>query len=420
MHCSRVLMPLLAALVIRSHAAYSRELINVTNLTLAAAVEQAVSENLELKSLRAKWESMLERPIQAGALPNPMLTYGGMDMAEGGEWPDTGEKRIMAQQEFPWFGKRTLRTRIAMKEAESLRHELERKIRDVIMSVKENYYDLCAVRKVIAITTEEQAVLQSMTDTAGTQYAAGVRDQVDVLKAQTEVSMLKQKLLDLQAREITRLARLNTTLNRRADTPLGTVQQPPEITFPGTFESLFTVAVTNWPDVLAAQTQVDRYALEQQLMDKESFPDYKLGVEYRDVDAGDNMLMFTVSVALPIWRKKNSAAVREAEKMKVSSEASREAAKQKNALDIQESLFNLQTAQRKLVLIRTELLPQAEARFRASEVAYRTGKVDFMDFLESERFRLNTKTMAAMEEGSAGMQAARLERALGTEMSTSE
>ena len=141
-------------------------------------------------------------------------------------------------------------------------------------------------------------------------------------------------------------------------------------------------------------------------MDKESFPDYKLGVEYRDVDAEDNMLMFTVSVALPIWRKKNSAAVREAEKMKVSSEASREAAKQKNALDIQESLFNLQTAQRKLVLIRTELLPQAEARFRASEVAYRTGKVDFMDFLESERFRLNTKTMAAMEEGSAGMQAA--------------
>jgi hypothetical protein len=39
--------------------------------------------------------------------------------------------------------------------------------------------------------------------------------------------------------------------------------------------------------------------------------------------------------------------------------------------------------------------------------------VDFMDLLESERFLLGAKMMAAMAEGAVGMQAARLERAAG-------
>jgi len=64
-------------------------------------------------------------------------------------------------------------------------------------------------------------------------------------------------------------------------------------------------------------------------------------------------------------------------------------------------------------LYRAELIPQAEARFSASEAGYRTGKVDFMDLLESERFLLNAKMMTAMTEGAVGMQAARLERAIG-------
>src|ERR1035437_7836500 len=72
-----------------------------TNLTLAAAVDLAIRDNPELKSLGARWGAMRERPAQAGALPNPMFTYGGMDMASGGAWPDTSEKRFMVQQEFP-------------------------------------------------------------------------------------------------------------------------------------------------------------------------------------------------------------------------------------------------------------------------------------------------------------------------------
>ena len=147
------------ALLVSAVAGYSQADPADTNVTLSAVVRQAVSDNPQLASLRAKWEAMLERPAQAKALPNPMLSYGGMDMANGGDWPDTNEKRVMVQQEFPWFGKRALREGIAAKEAESMRRELEAMTRDVVMTVKESFYDLYAVQQVITVTHEEETVL---------------------------------------------------------------------------------------------------------------------------------------------------------------------------------------------------------------------------------------------------------------------
>ncbi len=383
------------------------------SLSLDEAVALAIRDNAELHGLRAKWEAMREQPTQAGALPNPMFTYSGMDVASGGAWPDTGEQRYMVQQEVPWLGKRGLREGIAVRDAEIMRLEWVAMTREVVMGVKESYCDLVAVRRSLAILREESSVLQRLEAVAETQYAAGERSQADVLGAQAELTMLKQKLLDFQTQENTLLAKLNTLLNRRADTPFGVADPPPESGFDERAEVLFAQAATNRPEILAAQAQIERAELEQRLMAKESMPDYKLGVEYRDVGSGDDMAMFTVGVDLPIWRGKVGAGVREAEKRRESSRAARENAERLSALDVQDSHFKWLAAKRTLDLYRTELIPQAEARFNASEAGYRSGKVDFTDLLESERVLLGAKMMAAMAEGSVGMQAARLERALG-------
>jgi outer membrane protein TolC len=69
-----------------------------------------------------------------------------------------------------------------------------------------------------------------------------------------------------------------------------------------------------------------------------------------------------------------------------------------------------------LELYKTELIPQAEARFNASETGYQTGKVDFMDHLESQRFLLTIRVMAVQAEGNIGIQLARLERAVGVNL----
>ena len=279
--------------------------------------------------------------------------------------------------------------------------------------VKESYFDLHALQQVIAITREEEAVVRSMEKTAQTGYAAGERAQVDLLKAQAEITLLKQQLLELLARENMLKARLNTLFNRRADSPLGAAVTPPATGFSGSLATLFALAATNRPEVRAAQAQIERYRLEGKLMAKESMPDYKLGLEYRDIADGDNMLMFTVGLELPLRTSKYRAGVREAQKMRAASQAAREAAEGQSAFDLQDAFFKLQTARSSLALYRGELIPQAQARFSASQAGYRTGSVDFTDLLESARFLLNARIMTAMAEGTLGMQSARLERAIG-------
>lgn len=304
---------------------------------------------------------MQERPTQAHALPNPMFAYSGMDTANGGHWPNTDEKRFMVEQEFPWFGKRGLREEIARKDAEGMQYEVEAMTRDVVMMVKESYFDLYAVQRAMEVTRSDGDVLERMAKIAETMYTTGDRSQQDVLKARAEITMLKQRLLELDAQGTSLKAKLNALMNRRADAPVGRAVTPPEAGFSGDVEPLFALAATNRPEVRSAQTQIERYQLEKRLMAKEVMPDYKLGLEYRDFARDDDMVMFTVSIDLPLWRSKYRAGVRKAQRMVAASHAAREAAERQSALDVQDASFKLLTARRTLDLYRTELIPQAEA-----------------------------------------------------------
>ena len=156
-------------------------------------------------------------------------------------------------------------------------------------------------------------------------------------------------------------------------------------------------------------------------MKKAFFPDYRLGLEYGHMDSGytdfsgsENLVMLTIGFDLPIWRTKYRAGLHEAEKMVESSQANLEAEEKQISYDVQDAHFKSLTAKRTVDLYKGSLIPQAEARFKASEAAYRTGQSNFLELLESERFLLNARVMEAMAEGDLGTQLARQERAIGT------
>lgn len=387
-----------------------------SSLSLDQLVSTTLQENPQLRSMRAKWEAMQERPVQATTLPNPMFAYRGMDVKDDYSFPNTEEKRLEIEQPFPWFGKLGLKGKIATKEAEAMGREYDAMQREVVMMVKETYFDLYAVQRSLSITRAEEDVLKHMEQIAETKYSTGEVSQQDVVKAQAEVSMLKGRLLELEAQENTVKAKINVLLNRAADSPVGLAVTVPVTEFEATREQLFKLAGRTRPEIKQAQAQLERSQYERRLMTKEFFPDYRLGIEYRTFRSSEDMVMFTVGFDLPIWLSKNRAGVREAEKMIESSKAALEAVQRNTSFDVQDAHFKLVTAKRTVDLYKTALIPQAEMRFEASEAGYRTGKVGFIDLLESERFLLNARVMYAMAEGNLGMQLARLERAVGTDL----
>lgn len=387
-----------------------------SSLTLEQMVGTALQNNPQIRAMRARWEAAREKPVQERTLPNPEFTYMGMDSANSYSFPNTPEKRLELDQPFPWFGKLGLRGRVAEQDAKAMRREFEATQREVLMQVKENYFDLYAVQRTISITRAEVEVVRRMEQIAETKYATGTVPQGDVLKAQAEITMLKQRLLELDQQEATLKAKLNQLLDRPADSSLGLAVTEPTMEFRANAPDLFALAEKSRPEIQGAVAEVQRSQLEQQLIKKEFYPDYRLGVQYRDISDGDDMVMFIIGFDLPIWQTKYRAAEREAEKTVESNRAALDAVKKQTSFDVQDSNFKLLTAQRALDLYKGSLIPQAEARFSASEAGYRTGTVDFLDLLESERFLLNARVMEATAEGNVGMQLARLERAVGTDL----
>ena len=387
------------------------EPVSAPSFSITGAVEEAVENNAELNSLRAAWQAAGERPAQVAALPNPMVSASFMDMAEGGTWPDTNEKRFMLLQEVPWYGKRGLRKQIAETDREMLRLEFLDKARDVVMEVKETCCELYAVQRVRRILQEESETLQRMAATVETMYGAGDRSQSDMLGVRTEITMLKQRSLELDVQENALQSRLNLLLNRSAGAAPVILDALPAPANDEKIEVLLPLAAANRADVLSARTEEERYALEEKLMRRESAPDYTVGVEYRDIADGDNMMMAVLGMELPIWRSANRAGVAEARFMHEAAQASGESAARQMEFDLRDACFKRDYARRTLALYTNDLIPQADARFSAHEAGYRAGRVGFMDLLESRRILLAAREMAVMAEAAVGVEHARVERA---------
>lgn len=384
-----------------------------TNLLLPDAVRLALQENPELRGARARWEALRERPAQARALPDPVATIRGMDNAEAGRWPNTREKRFMIEQEFPGAGKRDLRERVARQDADVARQELNALARDLVLRVKESYFALYGAQRAAALARAEAATLQHLAQSAQALYSTGERSQQDVLSARTEQTLLRQRQLDLDAQCGVLTARLNTLLNRPAGTPLGEAATPPATNLADRVEGYLAAAEVNRPDARAAEARVARDDLAAQLAAREARPAYRLGVEYRRVSDGDDQVMLSVGFDLPIWNDKYRAAAREAERMRAASEAARESERRQGALAVQEAWLGWQAASRKLELYRNQLIPQAEARLSAADAGYRTGRNGFLDLLQGQQLLLDVRLQTAQAEGELGVQAARLERAVG-------
>ena len=383
-------------------------------LTLAQLVSAALAENPNLLAARAKWEAMGNKPAQAGALENPMLTFRGMDLADGGDFPDANEKQYAVEQALPGFGKRGLQRKSAEQGAEAMRYEAEAMALDIALEVKETYYGLWSARQASNIVRDEAEVLARLETVAQTAYAAGQSDQQDVLKAQAESTMLKPRLLGLEAQIRALESKLNVLLGRAAEEPLAIAEPPALPEMDEDAEPLRARAEHGRPEIGQAEAALARARIERRLIGKDFLPDYRVGVEYRTFrDDEPDMAMFMVGIDLPLWPGRTRAGIREADRMIAASQAALKASKQQAGLDVQQAHFNAKAARETLGLYRDSLIPQAQARFEASEAGYRAGKVDFMDLLESERFLLEARIMAAMAVGEAGMQSARLERAIG-------
>lgn len=391
------------------------------HLELSDLMQEALARNPEIQAAHQQWEASKERVPQAGTLPDP--TFGvhlwnfPQNLDPASSIARTQNTILTLAQRFPFPGKLALNAEVASREANVREQGIRGKEREILARLKQAYYELYLAHKEIDVHHDQIDVVEQLFDTAKAKFRAGQGTQVDVLKAQVELSDLYQRLPVLEQRRETAAAKVNTLLNRDPRTPLGRPREPSLAAPEKSIEALEQLAQTTRPELKAASLSIERSQQALAYAKRQYYPDFEVGVQrFQNFQAVDGFGAFGVmSIPFSFWTKsKYDAGVREAKAGEAAARAELQTWQNVTRFQITEVLAKVRAQQQVVDLYRTTILPQAEQNMEAARAGYRTGRNSFLDFLEAERawleFRLAYYRALAERES----QFAVLEQVVGT------
>ncbi len=402
-----------------SHVAYAVDQTDQPALVLPELIQEALAKNPELQAARHQWEAATNRIAQARSLDDPTLFVDLFNVPQTFNVTQTQNSIFGLSQNLPFPGKLALKSEIAGKSAEMTEQALRAKERELIARLKQTYYDLFLAHKAIQIHHEQIHLLRQFFEIANAKFRAGKGAEVDVFKAQVELSVLHEKLPVLEQRLQTAQAMVNTLLDRDPRFPLAAPQPPHEGRFDLDLEDLYQAAATARPELKAAELALQRNEQSQALAQRQYYPDFNVSFRrFQNFQAQDGFGAY-VAMSIPFspWTKpKYDAAVQEAAAARAAARANLHTLENMTRFQIRDLLAKVRASWEVAVLYRTTVLPQAEQGVAAARVGYQVGKSNFLDLLDADRawrgFQLEYYRALVERE----QRLAELEQVIGTDL----
>jgi outer membrane protein TolC len=393
-------------------------------LSLSEVYELARERNPMLRASAAMADAVETREASAGLPPDPTLQFGVMNFSIPGFATDMANSMapsIQAMQMVPFPGKLGLSERIAEQSTEMARAGADEKWWEVRSMAGTAFFAIYEIDEKLAVMRETLGLLKDFQQVAQAMYSSGTGRQSDVLRANVEVARMDAEIQKMIAMRKVASARLNAVLNRPAETPIPRAVLPVlPATSPGQ-ATLQSWAEETRPMLLGSKTGVEQAGTRQELADKQIWPNFSLGVQYGQRDAGDmgtsRMGSAMVGFSVPIFAKSRQLRQRdEAAAMRSMAEAELTAARADVDARIGELLAELERVRTLVDLYREEVLPQADANVESSFSSYRVGSVDFMTLVDAQmvanRYEQEFYTLMA----DYGRAITNLERTVGREL----
>jgi outer membrane protein, heavy metal efflux system len=188
-------------------------------LRLDDLVSEALKNNPEILAAQKRYEAARQRPSQEGSLPDPMFSPGytssgnPLPGAQLGVSP-TAAIGFMVTQEFPYPGKRGLRSAIAARDAEAEFQRYQETELSVVSRLKQAYYSLSYTYSASSVLDRNRSLLDKLLKITEARYSVGKAAQQDIFKTQTEISIIEGRLIELQRGHRAAVAEINSLLNR--------------------------------------------------------------------------------------------------------------------------------------------------------------------------------------------------------------
>ena len=355
-------------------------------MSLADVVAEALARNPEITAGERRYDAARQRPAQERSLPDPMVSAGYN--ASGNPLPGAGlgsestaNIGVMVSQELPYPGKRDLRASIARREADAEWQQVEATRLSVVARVKQAYYRLAYAWAVGDVLTRNRDLLDTLLKVSENRYAVGQAAQQDVIKAQTQLSILELQLERVHQERATREGDLNALLNRPSAAPSGRPEDLQLVPFDTTLESLVAAAAEHAPMLQRDRIMIDRSQIAVEAARKEYRPDFALSGGYYYMGAMPPMYEFRFNVAIPLQRTRRAAAVAEQLSTVEAARSTYDSSRLTLQGRLQQDYQMASTSVRLAHLYRDTVLPQARLALESSMTSYQTGAVEFLSVL---------------------------------------
>lgn len=389
---------------------------------LGDLISYAYQENPSVREVREAWQAVVENYRVVTGYPDPELsiTY----------FPEPIETRLGPQdwnasisQRIPFPGKLSKAGEVVEAEARIARLKMDQTIRDIIVSIRESFFELQYIRKAREVAGQNLKLIDHLRKVTETSFAQNRSTLLDMVKSQSQVGQLRYDIILLEDLEKTETAMLNGLLSRHPDAPIGILQVGPISPVVFSIDEIYNLAETNQEEIKMAAVRIEQAEKQTELAQYENMPDFKIGLFYAGIgepdvskpppDAGRDAFGIQAGVTLPLWFGKNKGYIARAKAETKKREAAKIARINDSRTQIRSLYFRLENANRLMMLYRNDLLPQAAKAMEIAETWFREGASSFSDFIETQSVWYNFQLSLARAQTDYDKYLARLERLVG-------
>ena len=345
--------------------------------------------NRDIRAAELALEAAAEKVRTAGVLPDPVVEAASfVEPVQTANGPL--EAQLMLGQKFPLWGKLRRQRQVGRERVEIARRNLEHKKVMAAFELRRDWENYLKVSSSLQILDDYRRELESFRSVALTQYSTGTGlTQHPILKLHIEISLVESQINTLESS----LAGVENSLQSLLDGHFSPdIFDGQRLALPpiGTDESWLSLARQSHPLYRKAQHDLRIAVLERELATRQNYPDLTAGLTYTAIGevgtkSGDDALGFKVGLNLPLWWGRNRARVKAAGLLAGAREETVEAVWNRIEAQVRSTWKDWAESEETFVLYDQQLLQESAQMLASAFSAYETGKISFLDVLDSER-----------------------------------
>jgi cobalt-zinc-cadmium efflux system outer membrane protein len=402
----RFLIGLLLALAIAGSAQAQAPPPPATPLTLAAALDRAMTANPTLLAARARRAIGTAGVAVAGERLNP---EGRVEFDR-----DVPHQAYTLAIPLELGGRRARRIELAEASIRTTDAEVTQLVIDTRNEVRRAYFDRVAAEARLLLLADLETISARVRDAARARFEAGSAPRLELLQAELAVSQSQNETTGARGTLAAARTRLNALLGLPLDT--NTALAPTDTQIQITFDAALARAKAESAELAVIDRRLDeqraRIALAQSLRTPDLTPEASLTRGFGDDGAFQTGWKAALAVSIPIFTThKSGVALEQAALAQLTAE--RAAAETRIAGAVAAAIDIVDGLRQQEARYRDHILPQAIEVEQMAEDAYRLGQTGIAAYLQALQATRDVRMRALQAAADLVSALADLERAIG-------